>query len=381
MEPNAEDELHAITALLCSRYPTVFKRLSSDMLEISDPREAILLAAIVQDSFFLKPELGKTKDYEIHLGREFATRWATDFKEDYPALFEGKKVVKFFPHWYPVAGYTGKGAEYRATKRLKKMIEDLEKKVREEGKEISDVLFVPYWYYTRGRQFSEQVYHYLAGLVFRDMGYFVCNEYTPSIVSGTGDTPDLPAFKTEEISGMMNALKSKGMVANGAFEQELQLYAIFGRTNPSKLHKMDEVTTAESIVVEAKRSESQYLIEEGFAQLRRYMANAYGFYDEAYLVAPFINGSGVISFGYDGELVFEKYKPSNDRTVLSDYWEVKWRAQMLDVRASLILQLLKNLPLSQIVDVCGGEQIRNYSDLQGAWVSLEIEPVIDALES
>lgn len=209
------------------------------------------------------------------------------------------------------------------------------------------------------------------------MGYLILNEYTPSLVSETAMTPDITAVKTPQFKEILNKLSSVGITSAGAFAQELALFGSFRKMNPT--HALGEVLTrAEIIVLEVERRSH---VKQGSRQLADYSRQAYGFYGEGYLVAPFINGEGVISLDYDGRLVFSRDKTVHYTSPLPQTWREKKKLQLLDVRGNVILQLLKNLQPQQMIEICGGKDIRTYLDLERAWVTLDIENVIDALLS
>lgn len=380
-----KDEVEAVTAFLCDRDPTNFRSISEKTMEIREPREAILLASIVRDSFFIvEDEKGSPSGYHVELRNEFASKWALDLQNEHPALFRGSKVVRFFPHWVPVAGYSGKGVEYRTSRRMEEMHRSLKGEVERMGKELSDVLFVPYFGYSgeAGYQFGESMYHYIAGLVFKDRGYLVLDEYAPSLVTGTNRNPDLSAFRSAELAEAMSLLRSRGVISSaGAFGQELQLYSIFGRQDRSQAPRPSGTTIdAENIAIEVKRSESQYLVGAGSMQLRQYMAEAYGFYDEGFVAGPFLEGPGVVSLNRKGGLVLERGPPSTSVAV-TDFWTERRRLQMEDVRATMKLQLLKNLHLSEAIEVCGGkDSVRTYGELLQMSCELGIQDTIGALD-
>lgn len=377
--PKAADEIQAISSFLCDRHPEIFRKESEESLGVADPREAIVLASNVRDSFFLRPSEAKGFEaFGVDLDREFSSPWALDYQREYPEAFEGKKAVRFFPHWVPMAGYSGKGAEYRTRRREKEMLDHLGKELKEEGMEPPDVLFVPYYWYSKGgRRFGEQVYHYLSGLVFREMGYLVFDEYSPTFVTGTGRTPDVSAFRTPEVVELLAALRAKGIIASGAFQQELQLFSIFGKRPSHVANASLDLTDAESVAIEVKRSES----EKGWLDLAQYLGEAYGFYDEGYLAAPLVQGEGVLSFDREGRLVFGRDTARHHADPLSEPWAEKRGRQMLDVRGNAMLQLLKNLPLSRILSTSGGEGLRTYIELSASWEGLDAGVVIDALQS
>ncbi len=114
-------------------------------------------------------------------------------------------------------------------------------------------------------------------------------------------------------------------------------------------------------------------------QLRQYMAEAYGFYDEGFIVGPFLEGPGVVSINREGNLVFERSPPSTSVAV-TDFWTERRKLQMADVRATMKLQLLKNLPLSRMIEVCGGkENVRTYEELLQMSDGLGIKDAIGIL--
>jgi hypothetical protein len=210
------DEVHAVLSFLCTRYPTAFQRLSPDSAQ-TDVRNAILVASVVTDSFFLKREgQNQLEPYKVTLERGFASPWANDLETDYPEILsKTKKIVKFFHHWIKMSGYSGSRAEYRTEKRTKEMDQSLGHQVeREMGQELSNVLFVPTYWYSKGeRQFRENVYHYIAGMVFREMGYLIIDEYAPTLMTGTARTPDLSTFRMPVVIDFMKALRAKGVIS------------------------------------------------------------------------------------------------------------------------------------------------------------------------
>ena len=131
------------------------------------------------------------------------------------------------------------------------------------------------------------------------------------------------------------------------------------------------------VAIEVKRSQSQM----GWLDLAQYLGEAYGFYDEGYLAAPLIQGEGVLSFDREGRLVFGRDTAKHYAVPLPEHWAEKRKRQMLDVRGTAMLQLLKNLPLSRILTASGGEDLATYLDLSASWEGLDAGVVIDALQS
>ncbi len=373
---SAGDEVSAIISFLCNRYPETFQKGSPDSVKTTS-REAIILASVATDAFYLRRDEGskEVEAYPVRLERGLASPWAKDTENEYAELFEDtKKIVKFFPDPRPMAGYSGRGAEAKMVRRTRELLKALELEVKKMRAELADVLFVPHSSYTKGRQLSERIYHYFAGLVFRDMGYLVLDEYAPIFVTATARTPDLLAFRTPELIDIMNVLRAEGVISRGAFLQELQLYSIFGRQNPGA--PSQELTDGEGVVVEVKRSESEYLVRKGSLQLREYMSEAHGLYDEGYLSSPFIVGPGTVSLDGKGELVFERATPSTS-TALTDYWKEKRALQLQDVRNNLVLEVLKSAGLSEMIDSCGGkEDVRTYGELVHALGKLDIQDAL-----
>lgn len=296
-----EKELSAVTSFLCSRYPSVFSRIDESTIQVADPMEAVIMASACE-SFFLKQADGDVAHYSVRLPRDFTGRWAVDYYRDYPKIFEGKKTVRFFPHWVPTKGYVGKNAERREKERIKDMLGALHDESKDSLDNPGDVLYVPYLDYGSGLQFSESIYHYLAGMFLRSHDFLVFDEYAPSIMTETMKTPDLSAFATRRIQEGLAALQSKGIIVGGAFEQELQLYGIFKRKSSIRFDNSREFTNAPAIAVEVKRGESRYQLDKGSLQLSAYMSDAYGLYDAGYLVAPLVKRTfpGSITFLEDG---------------------------------------------------------------------------------
>lgn len=365
-----ERELSAVTSFLCKHYPSVFSRIDESTLQVSDPMEAIIMASSC-NSFFLKQADGDVTHYNIRLQRDFTAPWAIDYYRAYPKIFEGKKTVRFFPHWVPTKGYTGKGAERREKERVKDMLGALHDESKETLDNPGDVLYVPYLDYGAGRQFSETIYHYLAGMYCRSHGYLVFDEYAPSIMTETMRTPDLSAFATRRIQEGLSALQSRGIIVNGAFEQELQLYSIFKRKSTIRFENKLEFTNAPAVAIEVKRGESHHLLEKGRIEMMAYMTEAYGLYDAGYVAAPLIERDvpGSMTFLEDGTI--SVYGAERTNAQPSDFLLEKRRQQLVDVWKNMVMQLLKNLPLARIPYVCGGE-IHSFSDLWEALDSVDI---------
>jgi len=344
----------------------------------------MLMASVATDAFFLRRERGKEAEaYHLALGRNFESKWAEDVENDYQGLFENKrgKVVKFFRHWVPEAGYSGRGAGNRTSAREEEMLQSLSLEVENNmDLDLADVLFVPYhWYAKGGLQFGEPFYHFVAGLILRDAGYLILDEYTPSLITGTARTPDLSAFRTPELVDVMKRLRAAGVISSGAFAQELQLRNVLGSPDEVTTPRQAESTDAEIIAVEVKRNESQYMVKRGSEQLRDYLLSAYGFYDEGYLSGPSITGPGTISIGDDGSVRVERPSPSTSAAI-TDFWRERKSRQLLDVRVNVMLQILKCFGLSEMVEVCGGKgSVRTYDDLVRVVSRLDVGDLLKGL--
>jgi len=372
-------EIKSIIGFLTKSQPEVFHSGDTSFeLRVEDPRELILMASRIKDSFFLQRlEDGSFDELHLTFQLGLASKWVADLKNGSPSLFEGKKYVRFINYWIPMRGYEGKGAEYRMAKRLQDQYSSLYNELRSSGRELTEVLFVPYYWYSDGvgNQFSEDIYHYLVGRVFRDMGYLVLDSYTPSIVTGRELTPDLSAFKSSKINEALEQLREKGFISSGAFLEELQMVDIFGRV---KQTPSQSLTEAENIVVEIKRSSKQYIVTKGSDQLRSYMTEAYGFYDEGYLGGPFIEGKGIVSFSENGDIMFSR-ADSITKKPLSENWRRLREIQMHDVEAQMKLELLKNLGLPRVSELCKQSGNQTYEQLINACVNLEFDQIISAL--
>lgn len=109
----------------------------------------------------------------------------------------------------------------------RKKLREMSQWLKDSGVEVGDCLFVPYKEYRSGPQVGELFYHYLCGLIFKEMGYLVANEYVLSEYGG--ERPDLCAFKTMEIERVLAELRKRGVIWAGAFMEELQLFNFFGK--------------------------------------------------------------------------------------------------------------------------------------------------------
>lgn len=272
-------------------------------------------------------------------------------------------------------GYSGKGAERAAKGRIAEMYDTLVKESEDRGYQGSDALFVPYYFYSDevGEQFSEEVYHYLVGSVLADLGFIVFDRYAPSIATGSGLTPDLSAFRTRKIETVLRKIGERGLLGRGGFSQELQLPKAARETKAGASAPSIE---AESLAVEIKRPSSQYNITSGEAQLRRYLYEADGFYEEGFLAGPSIEGEKTISFTGDGDPVVQGTKrrlsggePASQRKV-----EAQWQ----DVELCLKLEVLKSLQLQRILQL-GGEA-RTYSGLIDSFRKMPLDSIVNRIE-
>ncbi|MGH9919031.1 MAG: hypothetical protein ACRD6W_09210 [Nitrososphaerales archaeon] len=198
-------EVASIISFLCKQDRLTFKTKSGewDSFEIvDDPREAVLMASLIPNAFFLKK--GRPDDEDswdlVHakLPYDFAGEWAADLKAEYPQIFEGSsKIARFVPYWVP----TFELGERAIQARKAKLFTEISQQVEESGAPIGDFLFIPYYEYRGGFQLGEEIYHYLVGRLLKGWGYLVCNEYVISEYDPKkAPRPDICAFKTKEIS-------------------------------------------------------------------------------------------------------------------------------------------------------------------------------------
>jgi hypothetical protein len=376
------EEIGTIISFLCKRGPRTFRRRDGewDSFEITDdPREAILLASLVPDAFFLKKSTdgGRPIDaFGIRLPIDFGGVWGADLRAAYPEVFEGStKVVKFVQHWAPMWDVDDRTLQRRRGSRLG----ELELYLQESGIQPGDCLFVPYKEYRGRLQLGELVYHYLSGLIFKEAGYLVCNEYPLSGYSG--ERPDVCAFKTPEIGSLLFGLRRRGVVWAGAFLEELQLFSAFGRQG-SKAPRPDAFplgTEAEGVAVEVERAPSQ---RRGRSQLLGYLAGTQGLFDEGYLAGPaFERSEATITFSDDGELIFARPKPAYGTSALLPHQAERRKRQLDDLRATAMIQLSKNLPVGMIVSLCesDGSLVGSYQDLLALIASIDSGALIDAI--
>lgn len=112
------------------------------------------------------------------------------------------------------------------------------------------------------------------------------------------------------------------------------------------------------------------------AQLRRYLYEADGFYEEGFLAGPSIEGERTISFTDDGDPVVQDAKrrlpgsePASQRKI-----EAQWE----DVELCLKLEALKSLQLQRILQL-GGEA-RTYSGLIDSFRRMPLDSIVDRVE-
>lgn len=385
-------EVETVISFLCKRDPRTFRRRPGewDSFEIlDDPREAILLANLVRDSFFLRGEnddSNPSDTFSVKLGLSFAEQWALDIRAQYRQIFEGsRRVVKLYPFWIPTYDL-GKPAQQ---KRKARALEEARQFVHDSGLDVSECLFLPYYEY-RGRnqsgsdiyQLGEDIYHYLVGLVFKEWGYLVCNEYTLTEFGEKSPRPDIVAFKSEELARMLSELRKRGVIWSGAFLEELQLFSCFGkqRYKPKSLDSFKPQTKAEGVLVEIERTEQQ---RKGRTQIQSYMAETTNLFDEAYLGGPSLElMPGTITLSREGELRLEPDYRSPPSPEYERYLEKRKQKQLDNVRESLFIQLFKNLPLRRILSICEEDnEVQTYQGLLNAMIPTELGSVLDALES
>ncbi len=384
-------EIESVVSFLCKRDPRTFKQRPSewDSFEIiDDPREAILLASLVPDSFFLTGENSRTNPsniFSVKLGLNLAEQWASDVQAQHPEIFEGsRRVVKFFPFWIPTYDL-GESAQ---RKRKDRTLEEARSFVHDSDLDVSQCLFLPYYEY-RGRdqsgsdiyQLGEGIYHYLVGLLLKEWGYLVCNEYVLTEFGKKSPIPDIIAFKTEELDRMLSKLRERGIIWSGAFLEELQLFGCFGkqRYKAKSSDSFKPRTEAEGVLVEIERTEQQ---RKGRIQVQGYLTETMGLFDEAYLGGPSLELiPGTITFSKEGELRFESPEPAHRPLQTSEHLEERKKRQLEDVREILLIQIFKNLPFHRILSICEGDnEVQTYQGLLSSMMSTDLESVLSALE-
>lgn len=382
-----KQEVETVISFLCKRDSRTFKRGPSewDSFEIvDDPREAILMASLVPDSFFLSEENDSAESpsiFSVKLGLNFAEQWASDVLAQHPRIFEGnRRVVKFVPFWIPMYDLGESARQKRRTRAL----QEAQSFVHEYGFDVSECLFLPYYEYRSQNniyQLGEGIYHYLAGLIFKEWGYLVCNEYILTEFGGRSPRPDIVAFKTKEFDYMLSRLRKRGIIWSGAFLEELQLFNCFGKQKykARSFDSFESRTKTDGVIVEIERTEQQ---RRGRAQLQSYMAQTSGLFDEAYLGGPhFELVPGTITFSREGELRFESTEPEHHPLPLSEYIEARSQRQLNVIRETLLTQLFKNLPFRRILSTCEEDEVQSYQGLMNSMITTDLESVLDALES
>lgn len=381
------EEIDVAISFLCERDHRIFRRLGEwDTVEILDPREAVILASLVPDSFFLRriqdgSEL--LEPFHVQLSLAFADDWVTDLQAKYHEIFgRRKKIVKFVEHWDRM--WETDPANSRRRKR--KTLGELDQYLKDCDLEPGECLFVPYKEYRSGFQLGELVYHYLLGCLFREKGYLVLTEYPLSEYhSRKTPRPDICAFKTSEIENILTQLRNRGIIGGGAFLQELQLFTLFGKQR-YKARRQDSLelsTEAEAVVVEIERRQNQV---KGRSQLEMYLLQTQGLFDEGYLAGPFLERTkGTITLSSQGRVIFEEADPAFRPDPLPNHLMDARRRQLEKVRADGLIQLFKNLPLRRIVEICERQyperELESYEGLLDSMISSDLEQLLDTVVS
>jgi hypothetical protein len=381
-----KEELGALFAYLKKRDPQGFKQLGDDSFEISEPREAWLIASNTWDSFFLNEISGNLNTFTLTMNPAFHGTWARDYFGNHAGLASGKKIVKFFPYWITMAGYSGRDALYRTRRAREKRLAELWTWMKEEKIEPCSCLFIPYHHYNLGDQVGESFYHYIAGRIFKDMGYVVCNEYAPFLVTETMRTPDLSAFRSAEIEVLLSLLRKKGIISSGAFMEELEMYCVFGEQSfkagePGSLQSKP-LTDVESALIEVKRGETAFNLKRGRDQVRDYLIEAYGLYEEGYLMASMLEEEdllpGEISISQDGGVLFSRAERA--KSEFTTYWNERKKRQLGSVIDDMLLQLRKNCPVGKTVSACErfrDGDIQSYDSLLNSIRAIDPESTIE----
>jgi len=138
----------------------------------------------------------------------------------------------------------------------------------------------------------------------------------------------------------------------------------------------ERLTDAKSVLIEIKRSSTQFNIALGLSQRDAYVNAASGFYDEGYLGAPFVEeGKGIVSFNQNGELIFRKADAYN--SAVPDEARQAKQEQVKEVEDLMKYELLKNLTMPEIIDICGSEHSRTYQDVLKRINSLDIVSITE----
>ncbi|MGH9919030.1 MAG: hypothetical protein ACRD6W_09205 [Nitrososphaerales archaeon] len=137
-------------------------------------------------------------------------------------------------------------------------------------------------------------------------------------------------------------------------------------------------TTAESVVVEVERTENQ---RKGRSQLQEYLMGTTGLFDEGYVAGPFFErAAGTITFSGDGDLLFDASETAHRPEPLAGHPAEK-KKELDEVRALILVQLFKNLPMKTIVSKCEEEhEVRSYRDLLASMVSTDPSSLMGAVD-
>lgn len=389
MDDIAYNEISSVSSFLTNLDSRLFQKTTAlNELQVLDPREVVLIASLVPDSFFLRDQTegvslnGRktgTDDpyaveaFEIKLPLGFSSYpWIGDLQASYPSVFSGeKKIIKFIQNSRPTYAEDNPYYRKKSIHALQELAEDLQ--IR--GISLADCLFIPYTEYRDGVQLGENFYHYLVGLIFRELGYLVCDEFVLSEYPGKAPRPDICAFKSPRISEMLRELLNKEVVSGGAFLQELQMLGVFQKQR-MKPRKPIEVTEAESVIVEIERKSQQ---RKGLSQVLDYIASTMGLFEEGFVAGPFMEMlEGTITFDSQGEIRYSKglrsIVPQVETPFASSLRDSRKREQLEQIERVMRFELAKIMPLEKTVRTCINRRgdVATYGDLESAISSLDI---------
>jgi hypothetical protein len=352
-------------------------------VKITSPKEAILLS-IYCGAFFM-PEVGKEfrLDYSSR-GQNFAINQPrksftftgeyesrdiitpllgaslTQTKKDFPEIFRGLKYLKIIEYYSDYANY------YRIQQAIKDAYKKAYKFAFEEmGVKPFDVLFLTIPISKNVSFIGESCNEYIAGQILKNNGFMV-SEVIPFI-----SCDDLSAFK----SLVLNKLRERKIIGNGAFLAELELFKFF------EVNKSNLVTTeSKTLVIEA---EDYRRLSDGRKQLLHYYTGSgeeksylkFGYYDEGYVALPLEQSKdseiGILGIDIQGNPIIhwcpKTYSDENKKQELLKTYENYVK-----------LILLKNLKPNKLLNIFGDdvEQIVSIPELLKKCSDLELDFVL-----
>lgn len=211
---------------------------------------------------------------------------------------------------------------------------------------------------------DENIGEFITCHFLKNKGYFAGH---PPVRSGS-KCPDAYGFKSD----IIEKLKERGFVENGAIIEELSTLRYSGKIGVSSHNKS---TNSETIVIEVEPAPNAS--EGGYKQLRKMRGNylSLGNFDKGLLVAPFIKGQkrdvNILSFDEDG-IEYTECKEVFSNT------EAKQKV-LKEFEETVKLLLLQNFYFDEIVELVNVKSLTTYQFINKI-SEIELDKILDVLE-